>query len=366
MGSTELMYIDFLKRLLRRRLLAHLLFWAAVTVFCFFVFRLGRPIGKTLHTNLGFLPGHMIFVYSLNYFIFPRYVLRGRLIQAFIGLVVVLAICLFYMRFADVYITHFSGSTNLWDRYNYPRVAYSLFSIGWVGVTVKLVKKWYIQQETQHRLEKEKLTVELQLLRSQLHPHFLFNTLNSLYAMTMEQSQDAPEAVLQLAALLRYILYECNAPLVPLEREIDSIRNYLQLEKMRFGDRLDISLSFTGDIAHRNIAPLLFLPFVENSIKHGITEALDKSWISLHLHIDGNTLLFKLINSRDPDTRFATATNSALRAQTSGLGLINVRRRLALLYPDRHTLQLTPEEDTYMVSLTLTSKIYESQMSVGR
>src|SRR6201999_3515309 len=103
----------------------------------------------------------------------------------------ILVICLFYLRFADVYITHYSGTTDLWSRYNYPRAMLALFAIGWIGVTIRLVKKWYLEKEIQHRLEKEKLTVELQLLRSQLHPHFLFNTLNSLYAMTLERSTEA-------------------------------------------------------------------------------------------------------------------------------------------------------------------------------
>ena len=381
MGSTELMYIDFLKRLLRRRLLMHVLFWTAVTIFCFFVFRNGQSVGRTLQANLGFLPGHILFVYSLNYFLFPRYVLKGKLLPAFAWFLVILALSLLYLNFADVYITHFSGATRVWRPRAFPRETYALFSIGWIAVTIRLVKKWYVEKEIQNKLEKEKLTVELQLLRSQLHPHFLFNTLNSLYAMTLERSKEAPEAVLQLSSLLRYILYECNAPAVSLCEEIKSLQDYIALEKMRFGGRLDVSLSFTGDIANRTIAPLLFLPFVENSIKHGISESLYKSWISLHLHAEGPTLSFKLINSRDPDTPPSLNGHTAsppgpvagvrhtapsdLRPASAGLGLLNVKRRLDLLYPGRHTLLLVPEDDTFMVSLTLTSPEYEPEMSLG-
>jgi len=362
------MYITFLRRLFRQRLLLHLLFWMAVTVFCFFVFRISRTIGPTLRVNLGFLPGHIFFVYSLLYFLFPRYVLKGELLAAIAGFVIILAIALAYLRVADVYITHFSGTTSLWAPYNFPRAMLALFATGWIAVTIHLVRKWFAEKEIQHRLEKEKLTVELQLLRSQLHPHFLFNTLNSLYSMTLERSAEAPEAVLQLSSLLRYILYECNGPLVPLSQEIESLQHYIALEKMRFGDKLDVNLSFTGDLANRTIAPLLFLPFVENSIKHGVSEALDKSWVSLHLHAEGPTLSFKLINSRDPDARASHLNGSnplAPRSQASGLGLLNVRRRLNLLYPGRHTIVLTPEDDTFMVSLTLTSRQYEPQMSLN-
>ena len=378
----ELMYINFLRRLSRHRVLMHLLFWAAVLLFFNFVFRLGRTVTKTLIDSILFLPGHLLFVYSLNYFLFPRYVLKGKLLQAFAGLFVILAIALFYMRFADVYYIHYSGSGRLWKPDYFPRAIYSLFSVGWIAVTIRLVKYWYIEKETQHRLEKEKLTVELQLLRSQLHPHFLFNTLNSLYALTLESSKAAPGAVLQLSSLLRYILYECNDPLVSLNQEIDSLKHYIQLEKMRFGERLEISLSFTGDLANRSIAPLLFLPFVENSIKHGISEQLDKSWISLHLHVEGQTLTFKLINSRASETAPGSATRPPVARlvapatpRSSGLGLLNVRRRLDLLYPDCHILKLTPDEDTFMVSLTIhfdtphqitqTPHYYETSMSVG-
>lgn len=355
MGSTEIMYINFLRRMVRHRLLMHLFFWFAVTVFCFYVFR-QNTAARTLRTNLGFLPGHMIFAYSLNYFLFPRYVLKGKFFSAFVGLVAILAVSLTYGRFADVYLVHYSGNTRMWGPYNWPRAVWALFSIGWIAVTIRLVKKWYVEKEIQHRLEKEKLTVELQLLRSQLHPHFLFNTLNSLYAMTLERSAEAPEAVLQLSSLLRYILYECNGPVAPLAREIKSLQDYIALEKMRFGDRLDVSLTFSGDWKNHTIAPLLFLPFVENSIKHGIGESPGKNWISLHLHVEGPTLSFKLINSRE-----ATPTNS----NQPGLGLQNVQRRLHLLYPDRHKLLLVPEEDTFLVALTLTSRQYETEMLIG-
>lgn len=375
MGSTELMYINFLRRLSRQRLLMHLLFWIAVTVFCFFVFRGGRPVGRTLRINLEFLPGHILFVYLLNYFLFPRYVLKGKLLPAFAWFLPILALSVCYLRIADIYIAHYSGATSIWHHLAFPREIYALFSIGWMAVTIRLVKKWYVDKEVQHKLEKEKLTVELQLLRSQLHPHFLFNTLNSLYSMTLERSKETPEAVLQLSSLLRYILYDCNAPVVPLCQEIKSLQDYIALEKMRFGGQLEVSLSFTGDIANRTIAPLLFLPFVENSIKHGISESLDKSWVSLHLHVEGPALFFKLINSHDPDDTGTPGLDdhiappagrrSRVNQHPSGLGLVNVQRRLDLLYPGRHTLLLVPEDDTFMVSLTLTSPTYEPEMSPG-
>lgn len=353
-----LMYVKFITRLSRQRVLMHILFWVAVTIFFFFVFSKEEVQPRqTLLNSLGFMPGHMIFVYLLNYYLFPRFVLRGRIAQAIPVAMLILLVALLYERFADVFLLHYSGRQRMWEYSSFPRSIFALFSIGWIAVTIKLVKRWYKEQDVQQKLEKEKLIVELQLLKSQLHPHFLFNTLNSLYSLTLEQSRQAPQTVLKLSGLLRYILYECNEPYTLLSREIENIRNYIELEKVRFQDRLDIAVSFTGDIAGQKIAPLLLLPFVENSIKHGTGRQLDKSWVNLHLHVEAGMLTLKLINSRDE--QFTAEPGS------HGLGLQNVRRRLNLLYPG-HTLKLIADEDSYTVSLgipSLNATEYETQVS---
>jgi len=341
----ELMYITFLKRVSRQRIFQHVLFWLCSLVLFNFVFRYGRPPSEALVNSIGFLPSHFLFVYSLNYFLFPRYVLKGRIKASILGLLVILSLSLLYVRIADVYILHYTGYHRLWLPQNFPHSIYALFSVGWVAVTIKLVKKWYQEKERQQQLEKEKLVVELQLLKSQLHPHFLFNTLNSLYAFSLEKSDQTPRLVLKLSALLRYILYECNAAQIPLETEIGIVNNYLQLESMRFGERLDYSLQFTGDTNNKSIAPLLLLPFVENAIKHGIGKQTGLSWISLQGHVDNDTLHFKLINSRDEDPSSPHATG--------GLGLQNVKKRLELLYPGDHTLKITADEDTWQVNLVI-------------
>jgi len=342
---TEPMYITFINRLSRQRALLHIFFWSAVLVFFNFVFAHGRSPWPVLVDSLGFLPGHLIFVYTLNYFLFPRYVLKGKLGAAVVGFIAILVISLFYMRCADVYLLHYSGRTQLWVPENFPASICALFSIGWIAVSIKLVRWWYHAKEQQQHLEKEKLFVELQLLKSQLHPHFLFNTLNSLYAFTLEKSDQAPFIVLKLSSLLRYILYDCNAPQIPLATEIEIIRSYLHLEKMRFGERLDCSLQFTGETKDIAIAPLLLLPFVENAIKHGTSQRPENSWLSLNLHVSRETLRFQLINSRD--------THAALPKIHGGLGLDNVKKRLELIYPNAHTLKCVADEDTWQVILDI-------------
>ena len=357
----ELPYVRFINRLARKRVLMHILFWVAVTIFFFFVFRKHYyDQGKVVLDSLGFMPGHMIFVYGLNYVVFPLFVLKGRLMPAIAVALVILFAAIMYGRVADIYILHYSGRDKIWAPEAFPRAIFATFSIGWIAVTIKLVKRWNQEKEVQQKLEKEKLIVELQLLKSQLHPHFLFNTLNTLYSLTLEQSSQAPQTVLKLSGLLRYILYECNEPYTLLSREIESIRNYIELEKARFQDRLDIAVSFTGDIAGQKIAPLLLLPFIENSIKHGVSKQPDQSWINLHLHVEAGALQLKLINSRDEES-----ASDVAEPGSHGLGLQNVQRRLNLLYPD-HTLKLIADEDSYLVSLGIPSlKVmdYETALS---
>ncbi|WP_332369013.1 histidine kinase [Spirosoma telluris] len=173
-------------------------------------------------------------------------------------------------------------------------------TIGGFAAAIKLVKIWYLKQQAYEQIDKEKLQAELQLLKSQVHPHFLFNTLNNLYALTLHKSDHSPAVVLKLSELLSYMLYECNASEVPLQKEIAFMRNYIGLEQLRYGDRLDMSVTISGDYPTKLIAPLLLVPFLENAFKHGTSEQLEQAWMHIDLSVQGNQLKFKVINSREP------------------------------------------------------------------
>ncbi len=220
---------------------------------------------------------------------------------------------------------------------------------GGFAAAIKLMKYFYLKQKDNQQLLQEKLKAELQLLKSQIHPHFLFNTLNNLYSLTLTKSDQAPEIVLKLSGLLRYMLYECNTPSVPLDREIAMLQNYIELEKLRYGDYLDTSINIRGEYAHKQIAPLLLLPFIENSFKHGASELLDQAWISLDMVVKADTLKFKLINSQ-PEAQIPHTQQSN---HSAGIGLTNVKKRLDLLYPDLYDLKITSEEGTFIVNLSL-------------
>jgi sensor histidine kinase YesM len=347
---SELKSSIFISKFSRQRLAQHFLFWIAAVVLYCSVFGGPFTMWQTIINALGFLPGHMIFVYSIIYFLLPRFILKGKIYAAILIFIAILCISLLYMRLADLYFLHYSGYPGIWSP-SIPRSIFALFGTGWIAVSIKLFKYWWEEKEVQQKLEKEKLTAELNLLKSQLHPHFLFNTLNNLYSLTLERSAQAPQALLKLASLLRYVLYECNEPSVLLMNEINLLKDYIELERLRYGDRIDVSMSFTGEIENKKIAPLLLLPFVENCFKHGTSEQLETCWISLDLRVEKDALSFKLINSKNQIGDSADIKK--------GLGLDNVQKRLNLLYPGKFKLKVTPDEETFMVSLVIDLSILQ-------
>ena len=226
--------------------------------------------------------------------------------------------------------------------------------VGGIALSIKLLLYWYQQKQQTIEAEKQKTAAELQLLKAQLHPHFLFNTLNNLYAYTLESSPRSPEIVMKLSELLRFMIYESNTPKIPLTKEINLIQSYVTLEKLRYGDRLDISLTITGDVGKYQIAPFLLLPFVENAFKHGTSKQLDQCWISLNLSIADFVMYFKLVNSVEPE-------KGENQTKIGGIGLLNVKKRLELLYKGKNGFEAKRLEDVFVVDLEVTLEELEEQ-----
>jgi LytS/YehU family sensor histidine kinase len=176
-----------------------------------------------------------------------------------------------------------------------------------------------------------------------VHPHFLFNTLNNIYSFIINDSPAAPEAVKKLSTLLRYIIYECNQPLVKLEKELKMIRGYIDLEKIRYGESFNMSLQIRGNAMNKMICPLLLIPFLENSFKHGTSQMLTHPWINLDIVIGDQDLYFNLSNSKPT----LTGENTIIK----GLGLRNVKKRLSILYPGTHSLNISEEVMSFSVLL---------------
>jgi len=206
---------------------------------------------------------------------------------------------------------------------------------------------WLESQREKKELQSQTLQSELKFLKSQINPHFLFNTLNSLYALTLKKSDQAPEIVLKLSEMMRYMLYECNEREVPLSKEINYLKNYLELEKIRQGKKMEINFAMDGEVGHQKIAPLMFIPFVENSFKHGISNQISAGYVNILLEINQNEVTVTIENSK------TASVPSPSGKKSGGIGLVNVKRRLDLLYPDKYDLIIDEDPNTYTVKLCI-------------
>jgi sensor histidine kinase YesM len=207
-----------------------------------------------------------------------------------------------------------------------------------------MLQEWYQRQHTISELEKEKTMTELDLLKQQINPHFFFNTLNNLYAMSLTQDEETPDTILKLSELMRYVIYQGQQAEVPLQSEIKYLQDYLDLQQIRLHQQADISFYIHNEQADLMVAPLLFIILLENAFKHGIEPAEEASFLAIELTVSDRQLIFKCRNSK---------AASATADKTSGIGLQNLRRRLELLYPDRHELQLQTREKEYVATLKL-------------
>ncbi|GAB5521787.1 MAG: histidine kinase [Rhodothermales bacterium] len=217
---------------------------------------------------------------------------------------------------------------------------------------VHVVKRWmHLKNQAIEAAElgRRKLEAELVSLRAQLNPHFLFNALNNLYALSLDESPKAPQIVLKLADLMRYILYECQSPRVALEKEVAFVQNYLELERLRVDDKVTIDLKVIGTLEGQRVAPLLFMPLVENAFKHGVGHRADDAFVHVLLHIqEDDTMVFRVENSTAPTLQ--TEPDDPLYG---GIGLQNIQKRLALLYPDVHQFETTVDEKFFRAQLTV-------------
>jgi two-component system, LytTR family, sensor kinase len=212
-----------------------------------------------------------------------------------------------------------------------------------LAVAMKLLRMYWMGREREKGLVKEKLEAELKFLRNQTNPHFLFNTLNNIYALARKKSENTADVVLKLSKLLRFMLYESRKDRIPLADEIRMVEDYLELEKIRYNQRLSIEFSKQLDDPSHDIAPLLLLPFIENAFKHGASETRFNSFIRIDIRLEKGVLYFFVENTKD---------DTGETGVTENIGLSNVRRQLELMY-NEHTLQVENKKDRFIVNLTI-------------
>ena len=297
---------------------------------------------------------HMTLVYGILYYFLPRYFSKYKNragTTALLGLFIIIIACFNYLNFLLTFsistrMGYFSKMPDMnyiipiWLRqivFNYPTV------VGF-ALAIKLLKRWYLKQKETEQLVREKINAELQLLKAQVHPHFLFNTLNNIYSFILNGSDKAPEMIKKLSSLLHYILNDCNRQRVPLDKELSMIQDYITLEQIRYGDRLNLSLHIQGTAKDKMISPLLLIPFVENSFKHGTSRTLTHPWVKLDIHIEKDFLEFLLTNNK-PENKESIGKK--------GIGLNNVKKRLQLLYPEAHSLNIVESEMSFEVYMRI-------------
>jgi len=357
------------------RVLGHVLFWIAFYLYA-------GPIASSIENN----PGATIRVAAIDLpvkiaatyftlFLIDRYDEKSKRFYIYL----LLSICFFgfaqrLLSYEVVYPIYWPEGRKLPLLYPPKTVieTFGIYSVVAIVVVLHLARKWFISQQERQQLKNDKLEAELKYLKAQVHPHFLFNTLNNLYSLTITDSKKAPDVVYKLSQLMSYMLYDSNKPFVPLQKEIDYIENYITLEKIRYEDRLDVSLNILSDVQNIEIAPLLILPFVENSFKHGFSNDIGKVWVHIDILLNEGQLIIKVENSKgdagdahsttNPGEAHSTTNLGEARSTTnpggatitpSGIGLSNVRKRLDLIYRDKYDLHILEEQRTYLVVLKL-------------
>ena len=295
------------------------------------------------------------------HFLIRRYFLRGKKTAFWIGFTLSALFFVFLRRSFNYYYTYplywpdMPSTMTLWFPPKVLIEAVNIYLIVALYGMFYFMKAWYEQQRKAQALEKDKIEAQMELLKSQVQPHFIFNTLNNIYSFAIQNNARTSEMIYRLSALLSYMLYDSKQHRIPLAKEIEYVHNYIELEKIRYGNRLDISMNLFDPIDGFYITPLLLLPLIENSFKHGIHN-ISNNWIRIDLSVKDDWLSVKIENSYE-----AGHTRSA-NQNGNGIGLENVRKRLEILYPRQHEFKHRPDGDAYLTILKIKNLKHESTL----
>ncbi|WP_211323746.1 sensor histidine kinase [Sediminitomix flava] len=354
-------YRRFMRLLNKRPIIYHITFWSLY--FLFNVLRWGayfNDYSYSFQSNLIGFPINIFECYFHSYFLLTFFVFRKKYFSYFVTLFGML----FVMMILRVELNYYLVTPIVFPEAYKPIEKYSfihstvvmLGDIYVIGFTtaIKLVIDWAKNQKLTKELEKKTLETELDFLRSQVQPHFFFNTLNNLYALVLRKSDRAPEVILKLSDLMSYILYDINkTKKSSLLKELSYIQNYLDLEQLRFGKRVKINMELAGEMDDKFIPPLILLPFIENAFKHGVQHQTNQTEISIKISVTDDKLHFEISNPKYQAENVSLANQLEHTPKTGGIGLTNTKRRLELLYQDRFELQIDDENNLFFVSLKI-------------
>lgn len=334
---------------LKYKIIIHLVFWLYIfnqAAFPYFISSKEMPYlvpDLIIHMITG------VFSFYVFYFFFPYYFkLKNKFFSVLIGFGLAAfilggRICMEYPFWK--YLVHYDMTKMTLGREWISNDIRLIIIFFIYSLLIRFAINWYENQKMQAEFINQKQISELALLRSQVNPHFFFNTLNNIYSLVYQKSEDAPEAVMKLSSIMRYMLYDATTDKVLLEKEIEYLKSFIELEKLRLRNKDFVSLEITGSAEGHTVAPMLLIPFVENAFKHA-SRTVAAPGIRVILEIRPGEMIFEVKN-------FIRKNQHAPKDQQGGIGLINIRRRLELLYPQKYSLEIKTDEDVFSIKLII-------------
>lgn len=309
------------------------------------MFPLGEGRIQSFVIANGLLLFHALVAYFNNDYLIPRLLLARNYLLYILSLgLAIVSVCFPLSIVVHIMVENKELQTLIWSDSFFLFLIINVIFTVITTMVLKLVKQWYSDQKTTKDLQQEQLQTELKFLKSQINPHFLFNSLNNLYALTLSKSDSAPEVVLRLSNILRYILYESNEGYVSVRKEMEHVKDYVAVEKLRLGMGVTIDIDIDDAIQDDPVEPMLFLTLVENAFKHSEDILPEKRFIRIHAKSLDTGFRFLIENTFSPSKR---------DSETGGIGLENIKKRLNLIYPNQHDIKSSTADGVYRVDLII-------------
>ena len=350
------------------RIRTHVLYWVFIVGVWSGLIGMAQHSWAPLVNSLCYLFPQIFATYALIYYQLPHLLFKKKYLLFILSLIGSAYVSTVLARILKVYVYEPVLGIEL------PQESLGAIFIEWIPLVtqylpmvffivvfttiLKLSKDHFEAKQQMEQLLKEKATAELNFLKAQIHPHFLFNTLNNLYTLTLLQSELAPDIVRKLSDLLEYMFYRCDAPYIPLQQEITLLQNYIDLELLRYGDRLELEFQYEVEDEKSPIAPLILLSLVENAFKHGASGDPGKPTIHIHLKSTVDQLFFRVFNTKPPQV------STDMQHYRKGIGVSNIQRQLELMYPEQYLMEVHDTPLSYEVTLELSCASVQSPVFV--
>ncbi len=335
------------------RIGSHILFW--ISYFIFILIQVTFLKEDTNYLRVAFqlsltLPVDIFATYFTVYILLPKLLFKKKYYLFILFLILSAIVFIFLQRVILYYITYplFYPDyleSYIFFRFNYFYTFVNIYMVTGFFMAIKLLKYWYENQSIRMELENQNKNSEIALLRNQINPHFLFNTLNNIDSLIMDNQEQASDSIIKLSEIMRYMLYDSNTQYVPLSKEINYLESYISLQKIRLKDPEYVKMEIKGDHKNKLIAPMLLVPFVENAFKHG-SKDVKSPGVLITLTTGKSFLEFIVIN-------YINESDLNRKDATKGIGMNNVRRRLELIYKNQYHLEVGSKNDKFIVKLRL-------------